>query len=103
MHNVLLQAWEPQQKVTPALVTQSWGNYLSARANVLANKAHETSASWNDTLLSYSPSAVGSNYTRQHGLLHDNLLGMLICNNFMAESSFQEKKRASHAQCAEGP
>ena len=73
-------------KITPALLTNISQKLLSLHVTVLDNKAHETSASSNYTLLGTHPKYLGSSFwSNLHTKKPRNTqtyLGILISNHF---------------------
>ena len=58
---------------------------------MLSNKAHETSVSWNYTLLGFTPEMfwvinLAQNYTKNCRELHINIFGNVISNDFVTKS-----------------
>ena len=92
--------------LTPALLTNISQELFSLCVIVLGNKAHETSASWNYTLLGYTPKAFwgitfGQNYTQRCRELHTELWGT---NSNLISQSFRDKEypQTLHDQVNQG-
>ena len=76
-----------------AMLSNISREFLSLCVILLGNKAHETSASWNYTLLGYTPTLfwgleVSQHYTQTSWPLHNAIFGNLISNHFVIEVCF---------------